>query len=84
MELPNNGEDRTPTGHRSSSNEASNTGTGLHIIELLAPGFLWEPPNKPSCCKAVGCSPQTDSKALFLKITPTQLTQHGEGELVPT
>lgn len=34
--------------------------------------------------KAFGCSPQTDTKALFLKTTPTQLTELREVELVST
>jgi hypothetical protein len=40
----------------------------------------------PQQCKLLPrrCSPQTDSKALLLKSTPTQVTDHGEVELVPT
>lgn len=34
--------------------------------------------------KTIGRSPQTDSKIPFLKITPTQLTEHGDIKLVPT
>jgi hypothetical protein len=33
--------------------------------------------------RTIGCSSQTDGKAPVLKITPTQLTEHGEVELVP-
>ena len=33
---------------------------------------------------AIGCSPQIDGKTLLLKTTPTQPTEHGEVELVPT
>lgn len=34
--------------------------------------------------RTIGCSPQTYDKAPLLKITHTQLTEHGEVELVPT
>lgn len=34
--------------------------------------------------KAIGCSQQTDSRALLLKTTLTQLTEYREVQLVPT
>jgi hypothetical protein len=40
------------------------------------------PQTTQSIAKATGCSPQTDCKALLLKTT--QLTEHGEVELVAT
>ena len=35
-------------------------------------------PNNQTVAKSIGCSSQTDGKAPLLKITPTQLTEHGE------
>ena len=44
-----------------------------------------ETPQTPQAiAKAIGCSPQTDGKALLLKTTPVQLTEPGEVNLVPT
>lgn len=37
-----------------------------------------------SIAETVGGSLKTDGKALLLKTTPTQLSEHGEVELVPT
>ena len=34
--------------------------------------------------KSIGGSPHTDSKALVLNTTATQLTKHNEAELMPT
>lgn len=34
--------------------------------------------------KTMGCSPQTDVKALLLKTTATQLIEQGEAKLTPT
>lgn len=55
MKLPNNGDDRAPTGHLLSSNEDFSTGSGAkgshrntQIIQAVA--------------KTAGCSPQTDDK----------------------
>lgn len=50
-----------------SPNEASSTGNGLHLIELLAKGHPWE--TTQAIAKTLGGSPQTDSKALLH--TPT-------------
>jgi hypothetical protein len=79
MTLPNNGEDRVPPGHFLSPNGVSSTGTGLYLIESLVKGVHWESPTTQTVAKSIGCSSQTDSKAPLLKITPTQLTEHGEG-----
>lgn len=38
MKLPNNEENRVPTGHLMSPKEAFNTGIDLHLIELLTKG----------------------------------------------
>lgn len=72
MKPPNNGE----AGYLLSTNEASSMGTGLHSIENN-----WSPfPQNSSVAKTL----QTDSKAPWLKITPTQPSECGEVELAPT
>lgn len=43
--------DRAPTRHLSSLNEASRTGIGSHLLELLSKVILREPPNNSSCCQ---------------------------------
>lgn len=47
MKSPNNRGSRAPPGHLLSPDEASSTRTGLHLIELVAKGTPWEPPNEP-------------------------------------
>ena len=42
MKSPYNRRDRVPPGHFSSSDEASTTRNGLHLIKLLAEGNPWE------------------------------------------
>lgn len=37
----------------------------------------------PDIVKTIGCSLQSQNKALLLTITATQLIEHGEVELVP-
>ena len=61
MKLTNNEENRAPTGYLLLPNEASSTGIGLHLIELLAKGISWESPDVPGCCQ--------DSKAALHKLT---------------
>lgn len=52
MKLPNNGENGVLTNHILSSNQASNTRIGLHLIKLL---LKWrgpmETPNNPGRCE---------------------------------
>lgn len=60
------------------------TWNGLHIIELWTKGVTQEPPDSLDIANAVDWSLHNDSKALFLKTTPTQLIQHGEVEWVTT
>lgn len=67
-----------------SPNEASSTGIGLHLIELLANGVHGNPPTTQAVTKTLGCSPQTVSTTPLLKTKPTQLTEHGDAELTPT
>jgi hypothetical protein len=70
----------TPTGHLSSPSEASSTRNGLYPINLLAKEVLWEHPSNPGYGQG---SPQVNSKALLLKKTPIQLTEHREVKLEP-
>lgn len=42
--------DRDPTVHLLTPNEPSSTTIGLHLIEFLVKGILWELPNNPSYC----------------------------------
>ena len=65
MKSPNNGGDRTPVGHLLSPNEASSTGTGFHLIELLVPGVYGSPQTTQAVDKLIGCSPQTDDNVPF-------------------
>lgn len=78
--MPNNGQDRT---HLLSPSKASSARNDLHLIKCVP----WEAPPHTQItqdiAKALGCSPQTDAKALLLKTTPTQLIKHGELELIP-
>lgn len=62
----------------SSPNGASNPGNGFYPIKLLAKEVPWEHANSPGDCQG---SPQVDSKALLLKITPIQLSEHREVKL---
>lgn len=75
---------RTPIGHLFSPNKASSFRTGLHLTELLAKKVLWNSPNNPGYCQDTGCTPQIDSKPPMLTRTPTQLTEKGKIELLPT
>lgn len=84
MKLPNHKGDRTPTGNFSSLNKASNTRNELHLIGDVSHRNPWEPQTTQAVIKAIGCSPKTGTKALLLNTTPTQLTEHGEVEMVPT
>lgn len=79
-----NGENGTPVGPLLSSNEASSSKNGLHLVELLAEGTLWQSANTPTpLLRLLSYFPQTDNKALMLKTTPTQLLEHREDKLMP-
>lgn len=56
---------------------------GLYLIELLAKGFSWNSQTTQSEVKTTGYSQPTDSKSPLLKVTPTQIIEHGEIEMVP-
>ena len=47
MKSPSNGGGSAPTGHLFSPNEASSTGIGLHLLELLANEVFWKFPKNP-------------------------------------
>lgn len=47
--------------------ETSVTRNGLYLIELLAEGEIWKPQTTQAIAKFIGCSPQTDGKAILLK-----------------
>ena len=67
------GRDRAPSGHFLSPTEASSTGNGLYLIELLAKGIPWEPPpNNPGCCQSLKVVLHKLKVRLLLKTTPTQ------------
>lgn len=78
MKLPNKGEDKTPTRYLLSPNETCSTGNG---------SWLKDPNGNPQTAqviaKTLGDSPQTDGKALLLKITSIQLIKHEEVDLMP-
>ena len=78
--------DRAPTGHLLSPNEASSPKIMSHLSELLDKGFLRKSLKRlPRYCQNyIVCFPQTDGKTPLLEAIPTQLTEHGEAELVPT
>lgn len=78
MKLQNNGEDRTLTGHLLSSNKASSTKIGLHIIKLFTKGVQWEPLNNASCCQDYRVLSTNRLQRLLLK-TLTHFTDYGEG-----
>lgn len=68
--------------HQLPPNETSNARNGLYLNKLLAP---WTPSNNPCYfAKATGCSPQTHSRALVLKIPPMQLIEHRELSWCPS
>ena len=51
MKLPNSRSDRATANHLLSPNEASSTGIGLYILDLLSKGVSWECPNNTGHCK---------------------------------
>ena len=66
-----------------SSNEASGSEIGLHLMGLLfrAPG---KSPINPDYCQYIHWSRQTENKTSLLKTTPTQLIEVGDAQPVPT
>lgn len=63
----------------SSPNEASSTGNGLHIIDILAKGTQWESKKKKRLFSVL----QSHGKALLMKTTLTFCFAHGEIKLAP-
>ena len=68
---------RAPTGHLLSPNEASRTKSGLHLSFWLK-GSYGNPQTTQAAAKTIGCSPQTDHKASWMKTTPIQLTERNQ------
>jgi hypothetical protein len=83
MKLLNTRKDRAPTCCLLSPNKASSTRIGLHLIEYLTKGVLWEPPTTQAVAKTIGCFSQTDTESPLMKTVPTQFIEHGAVELVP-
>ena len=81
MKSLNNGGDRAPTVFFLSPQIQYLV--GLYLIELLAKGFSWNSQTMQSKVKTIGYSQQSDSKSPLLKVTPTQIIEHGEIEMVP-
>ena len=65
-----------------SSNDASITGIGLLLIELLGKDILQKTSNNTGCAKTTGFFPQTDLKTPLLKGTPIKVIEHGDDKLV--
>lgn len=85
VKFPNDEGVRVPIGLLLLLKDATNTGTRIYPNELLATGILWKFPHRPGyLLRHMNFSLQTDSKTLFLKLTLTQLFEHGEVGLVPT
>lgn len=82
MKSPNNGGGSTPTGHLFSPKEASSTGTGLQLLELLANEVSWKSPKNPGCWQDHRLLSTNSQKAPLLKTMSTQLTGNGEVKLV--
>lgn len=59
-------------------------GMGYIYLNCSSKKSYGNPPNNPGFDKTTGCPPRTDDKVLLLKRIPTQLTEHGEMELVPS
>ena len=74
---------QAPSSHFLSSNEASSTRIGLHLIELLAKGVPLNPQMTQAVAKTIVYTPQIDRKPPLLKTIPTQLIGC-EVKLVPT
>ena len=84
MKFPSNDRDKAPTGHLFSSNEASRAGLDYIQLKSWLKGSHGNPQTTQVDAITISCSPQTDSKDPLLKTSPVQLTEHGEGELMPT
>lgn len=63
--------DGVPTGHLSSPNETSSTGTKLYTTELLVKWIPWKSPNNPVGFQINLLPSPKGQQGLFLKTTPT-------------
>lgn len=74
--------DKPPFKNLSPPIENSDSGNGLHLIELLAKGAYRDPQTAQAIVatvtSAIDCSPNTDGKGLVLKATLTYLVGHVE------
>lgn len=68
--------------HLSPQSETIFARNGLHLIDLLAKGVTWKPPNYSGYYQ--GHSLQTDGKLLLLKPTFMYLIEHRKVELGST
>ena len=62
MKPPNNRVDGAPAAHLLSPKAASNTRTGLHLIEMLAKGICGNPQTIQEVAETVGWATQADTK----------------------
>lgn len=71
---------QTPSENLSLPIENSNSGNGLHLIELLAKGVYRNPQTAEdmaaTIASAIDCSPNTEGKDLVLKTTLTYIVGH--------
>lgn len=70
--------DRSPIYYHLSPNKISGPGLGYIGLNCFSKGSHRNPEKTQAVVKAVGCSPQNDSKTFMLKATSTQLTEHLE------
>ena len=80
----NNEQERIPTGYFLSPSKASNTGTGLYPMELLAKYVAWKSPNNLSGCQDNRLLSANGQQGPLLKTIPVQYIEHGKIELMPT
>lgn len=83
QKAPSTWGDRPLTGLPLSLNKAPSIRIGLHLTRCWPKGSHGNPTTTQAVGNAVGCSPQTEDKALLWMTTSTQLVGRGETELVP-
>lgn len=83
MKSPNNEGYRVPTVYFLSPNEASNSKTGLHWLELLVKGVSWISPNNAGCCQDNRLLSANWYQGPLWKTIPKHLSEHREFKLVP-
>lgn len=83
MKPPNNG-DKAPTDHLLLPNKEFNTRVKITSVEILDKGVSLKYPKAQDVAKALGCSPQNDSKGPLKQTIPKQLNEQEKVQLVPT